>query len=144
MERDQRELDRVRRLARVLDHYLVDPVIGLVAPGVGDVAGSVLGLYAVAIALRRRMHPVIIARMLLNLTVDAVFGVVPLIGDAFDVAFRANRRNARLLVERAGTGGRATLRDWLLVVAAAVLFVGAIALTVWAGVMLVRAIARHL
>lgn len=57
---------RARALARILDDYFVDPLIGLVLPGVGDVIASVLGLYIVAIALRRRVSPVVIARMLLR------------------------------------------------------------------------------
>ena len=35
--------------------------------------------------------------MLANVALDGVVGAVPLVGDAFDVAFRANRRNMALL-----------------------------------------------
>lgn len=134
------ELARVGRLARLLDHYLVDPILGLLVPGLGDVAGSLLGLYAVALALQRRVSPVIIARMLLNLALDAVLGIVPLAGDLFDLGFRANQRNARLLADRASHGGRATARDWLLVIGAALVFVGALALAVYAVTALVRVV----
>src|SRR5262249_48094540 len=41
----------------------------------------------------------VIARMLGNVALDGVFGAVPLVGDAFDVLWRANRRNVRLLRE---------------------------------------------
>jgi hypothetical protein len=135
-----RELKRVQSLARILDRFFVDPLLGLIVPGGGDLAGSLLGLYTVVIAVRRRISPVVIARMLLNLAVDALLGVVPLIGDLFDLGFRAHERNVRLLAERAGTGGRATPRDWLLVVGAAAVFVGSIALAVFAVVALFRAI----
>lgn len=132
---------RARALARILDDYFVDPLIGLVLPGVGDVIMSVLGLYIVAIALRRRVSPVVIARMLLNLGLDAAIGAVPLVGDVFDFGFRANRRNVALLTDRVATGGRATARDWLAVVAAATGFVAIVGLVCWAIVALVRAIA---
>jgi hypothetical protein len=134
-----RELQRVQTLARILDRYLVDPVLGLIIPGAGDLAGSVLGLYAVSIALRRRMSAVIVARMLLNLSLDALLGAIPLIGDLFDIGFRAHERNARLLSER-GRSGRATPRDWLIVVGAALVFLGSIALAVYAATALIRAI----
>ena len=49
-----RELARVRTLARVMDGYLVDPLIGFVLPGIGDVIGSLIGFYVVFIALKRR------------------------------------------------------------------------------------------
>src|SRR5262245_19286556 len=65
------DLEQVRKLTRVLDHYLVDPLLGLLLPGVGDLIGSMLGLYLVGLAVQRGTSPVIIARMLLNLALDA-------------------------------------------------------------------------
>src|SRR5690606_8958186 len=82
-----REIERVRVFARVLDDYFVDPLLGLVLPGAGDVIGSTIGIYTVVIAVRRKVSPVIIARMLMNLAVDAVVGFIPLAGDLFDIGF---------------------------------------------------------
>lgn len=130
----------MQALARILDRNFVDPILGLIFPGIGDLAGSLLGLYAVSLALRRRMSPVVIARMLLNLAADALLGAIPLFGDLFDFGFRAHERNARLLAERAEHGGRATARDWLLVAGAAILFVGSLALAAYALIALLRAI----
>jgi hypothetical protein len=134
------ELDRVRLLARVLDRYFVDPLIGLLIPGGGDVLGSLLGTYTVMIAARRKVSPVIIARMLLNLAADAVLGFIPLVGDIFDFGFKANIRNVELLSERVEHGGRATARDWAFVVIAAVTYIAVMALVIWGIVALVRAI----
>jgi hypothetical protein len=136
-----REIQHARTLSKVLDHFLVDPILGLILPGAGDVAGSLMGLYTVGVALRRRMSPVIIARMLLNLAIDALMGVVPLLGDIADVAYQANQRNVKLLEQRATTG-RATARDWLMVVGAALLFFAAVAGTVYLGYRLVSALAN--
>lgn len=132
------EVERVRKLARVLDSSFVDPLIGFVLPGVGDLLGSVLGLYAVAIAIRRRMSPVIVARMLMNLALDAALGIVPLVGDVADLAFKANQRNVALLTERAQAGGKASARDWIAVVGAALAFGAAIGLSIYAIIALVR------
>ena len=132
-------LERVRTLTRVLDHYLVDPVLGLVLPGAGDLIGSVLGLYVVGVALQRRTSPVIVARMLLNLALDAGLGLVPVLGDIADVAYKANTRNLALLSERP-IGGRGTARDWLIVGGAALVFIAVIALVIYGIVALVRAI----
>ena len=134
------ELDRVRKMATVLDRYLVDPIVGLVIPGAGDIIGSLLGMYTVHIALRRRVHPVVIARMLLNLGIDALLGIVPFIGDLFDLGYKANSRNVELLEQRAEHGGKASARDWAFVVGAALLFAGAVALSVFAIVSLFRAV----
>lgn len=133
------EVAVVQRVTRWMDVLALDPVLGFVLPGVGDVVGSVFGLYVVSVAVRRRLPVVVIARMLLNLGVDTLLGVVPVAGDLADVAFRAHRRNAELLLSREATG-KASWRDWAMVIGAAGLLVGALAVSVWAAVALARAI----
>lgn len=132
------ELDRVRSLARVLDGYFIDPLIGLVLPGAGDVIGSMLGIYVISIAARRKVSPVIIARMLMNLAADTSIGFIPLLGDIFDFKFKAHKRNVELLAERVEHGGRATWRDWLVVAGAAFAYVAVMVLVIWAAVALFR------
>ncbi|HEX5062240.1 MAG TPA: DUF4112 domain-containing protein [Kofleriaceae bacterium] len=134
------ELDRVRSLAKVLDQYFLDPVLGLIIPGGGDVLGAMLGTYVVMIAARRKVSPVIIARMLMNLAADTAFGIIPLFGDIFDFKFKANLRNVALLEERSRHGGRATVRDWLILISAICAFIGVLALVIWGVVALVRRI----
>lgn len=73
-----------------------DTVIGLV-PGFGDAATTIVGLAPVLTAWRLGASRGLLARMVGNLAVDAVIGSIPVIGDVFDIFFRANRRNARLL-----------------------------------------------
>jgi len=133
------DIARARTLARVLDHYAVDPLLGLLLPGAGDLIGSLLGLYVVAVAVRRRMSPVIIARMLLNLALDAAVGAVPLLGDIADFVFRANQRNLALLLDRRATG-RASGRDWLAVAGAVAVFAAVIGAMIYGVVALVRAL----
>ena len=74
----------------------LDAVIGLV-PGIGDAITTMLSLYIVkeARALGAPRH--VILRMLGNVALDGVVGAVPLAGDLFDVMWRANRRNMKLL-----------------------------------------------
>ena len=85
----------------------IDALIGLV-PGIGDVitTGTSLWLLYEARKLGAPWH--VIGRMLGNVAVDGVVGAVPLVGDAFDVLWRGNRRNMRLLrgwLERETRGG---------------------------------------
>ena len=134
------EIDRVRTVARVLDRFYLDPLIGLIIPGGGDVIGSVLGIYTVMIAARRKVSPVIIARMLMNLAADAILGFIPLVGDLFDIGFKANQRNLDLLTERVEHGGRATGKDWLIVVGAALAYLVVMAFVIWGIVALFRAV----
>lgn len=132
------ELDRVRTLARVLDRYYVDPLLGLLLPGGGDVIGSMLGIYTVMVAVRRKVSPVIIARMLMNLLLDTVLGIIPLVGDLFDFGFKAHLKNVDLLSERAEHGGRASARDWAFVIGVAFAYMFAMALIIWGVIALFR------
>jgi Domain of unknown function (DUF4112) len=105
LSREQR-LARLEAMAKLLDvafilpgtniRYGIDGIIGLI-PVVGDIIATALSLWLVreARALGAPWH--ITARMLGNVAIQGVVGSVPVAGDAFDVLFRANMRNARLL-----------------------------------------------
>ncbi|HYI09236.1 MAG TPA: DUF4112 domain-containing protein [Thermoanaerobaculia bacterium] len=73
-----------------------DAVLGLI-PGIGDVIGAVLSTWIIAGALRHRVPARVIARMVLNVSIDLVFGAVPVAGDVFDFMFEENMKNMRLL-----------------------------------------------
>jgi hypothetical protein len=74
----------------------LDSLVGL-GPGVGDLAGGLMSGYIVLASARMGVPPSVVARMILNLGVDTLVGSVPLLGDLFDVGYRANIRNAALL-----------------------------------------------
>src|SRR5438270_1820333 len=101
---EDRALAAAATLARWLDGRLVDPLLGLLLPGVGDLLGSALGVYPVLLAWRRRAPKVLLARMLLNLAADAAGGAIPVLGDIWDFLFRAHARNLDLLRTRAAAG----------------------------------------
>jgi hypothetical protein len=81
-----------------------DSLIGLI-PGIGDVATGVLALYQIYVAGRHNLGGWTIARMLGNVLLDVLIGLVPLVGDLADVAFKANRRNLALLIKAAQKQG---------------------------------------
>lgn len=74
----------------------LDALLGLI-PGIGDLAGGAISAYLMAQAHRAGAPRRILWRMAGNVIVDTLLGSVPLLGDLFDVGFRANRRNLRLL-----------------------------------------------
>ena len=76
----------------------LDALIGFF-PVVGDTITTALSLFIVHEAYQLGAPAHVIARMLGNVVLDGVLGAVPLVGDAFDVLWRANRRNVRLLME---------------------------------------------
>jgi hypothetical protein len=122
----EHDIRAAETLAKWLDDRFLDPLLGFALPGVGDVIGSVLGLYVVVVAWRRKLPLVTVARMLVNLGVDALVGAVPIAGDLFDVAWKANKRNVRLLRER-HEARRDTAGDWLRVAGATLLLLAAVA-----------------
>lgn len=75
-----------------------DSLVGLI-PGLGDVMGGALSAYIIVEAARLGVPRHVLVRMVANLGVDMAVGSVPVLGDLFDVAFKANRRNMNL-VER--------------------------------------------
>ncbi len=89
----------------------IDGIIGLV-PFAGDVLAGLLSSLIVIAAWFRGAPPVLLARMLVNLALDVTIGMIPLFGDAFDIAWKANRRNYALLERHVTEPGRHRWRDW--------------------------------
>jgi hypothetical protein len=137
---DLRQLDR---LAWILDSSIpvpgtkfrvgLDGLIGLI-PGIGDAIGALLSSYIIAQAAGSGAPASVLARMGLNVLTETVLGAVPLMGDLFDFAFKANARNVRLLHEHVTTPSSAR-RGSRVVVALA----GLVALAVIVAVLLVIA-----
>jgi len=100
----QRDLENVDRLAKLLDtefefagiRFGLDAIIGLI-PVLGDSISALIGLYPLYVAQQHKLGLLVRARMLLNLVIDWLIGLIPFLGDLFDVGFKANIRNAKIL-----------------------------------------------
>lgn len=137
--RDPVRVARAIRLARLLDDRFLDPILGVLLPELGDTVGMVLGLYPVFVAYREGLPRTLLARMVLNLALDLFVGAIPALGDIFDFAFRANRRNAEMLEAYVHPGtlapnasAQALGGGWLLLAALGILG-GALVFSVWVG-----------
>jgi len=144
--RDQRGLDLLRRWARIFDsafrvpgtqfRFGIDPILGLV-PGVGDLASPILSMFMVWHGARLRVPKIVLARMVLNALIDAVAGVIPVVGDLFDFGWKATAWNLALLERHAMPGQRATTGDYAFVIVCLVVLGAAailpILLLVWLG-----------
>jgi hypothetical protein len=140
---DPARMARLRRVGWLLDnaipipgtrfHLGIDQIIGLV-PGIGDLIGGVLSLYIIVEAWRLGVPRGLLARMGWNVAVDTLVGEIPILGDLFDIAFKANIRNLALLdgfVQQPVEVRRTSRRFVGLLVAGLVLLTaGAIALAV--------------
>jgi hypothetical protein len=141
----------VEALARWLDYafalpggfrYGVAGIVGLI-PGIGDLFDALVSLYIVVRAIQLGIPSVAIARMLVNVGIEAVAGSIPFLGNFFDIAFKANRRNYRLLKSHISHTERQTALDWLFLIVTVVIVAATIALPVIALIELARRIGLH-
>ncbi len=114
----------------------LDGLVGLV-PGVGDMAGTLIGGFIIMRAIQQGVPKAAVARMVANTGLDAVLGVVPFVGDLFDFAFKSNSKNLRIY-HSALAGQRREANDWGFVVLVGVALLAILALPVLALVWLVQ------
>lgn len=143
-ERGRRSLDHLRTITQLFDQAFVipgtkwrfglDALFGLV-PGFGDIAGALVAVYAMRVARQLNAPPVIQLHMLSNIALDALIGMVPVAGDLFDFAFKAQTRNLALLDAHFSTpqnAARRSRRGLFLIGAATILvFATLTALGLW-------------
>ncbi len=97
-EPDAQRLRQVRTLTRLMDESIpipftkkrigLDGLLGLI-PGIGDAAGTLVSAFLIAQSARLGAPPATLVRMALNVGLEAVVGLVPILGDLFDFAFKA-------------------------------------------------------
>jgi hypothetical protein len=124
----------VEAIARWLDYafelsggfrFGIAGIVGLI-PGIGDVVDALISVYIVIRAIQLGIPRVAIARMLVNIGIEALAGSVPFIGNLFDIAFKANRRNYRLMKSHLLQTQGQRRQDWLfLIVTVAIVILGA-------------------
>lgn len=103
---DEARFKRVRLLSRLLGEQFripgttyrvgLDGLLGFI-PGIGDAAGALLSTYILYEAIRLGTPKALLFRMIANIGIDTVGGAIPVVGDIFDMAWKANKKNAALL-----------------------------------------------
>lgn len=109
-------LDGLFRVPGTGWRFGLDAIIGLV-PNVGDTITSFASFYILLAGVRYGVPKITLLRMAFNIAVDYVVGSVPVIGDAFDFVWKANRMNMDLIRERAAGYGKGKTSDYLFVFA---------------------------
>jgi hypothetical protein len=111
-------MDSVFEIPGLGIRFGLDAIVGLI-PGVGDTLTSLASLYILNAARRYGVPRVTMARMALNIAIDYICGAVPILGDAFDVYWKANIKNVELLRRHVRVSKteerRARVGDWLFV-----------------------------
>jgi hypothetical protein len=110
----QRLLDGAFRVPGTRIRFGWDPIIGLI-PWAGDLIGALMSCALVLNAHQMRVPRVVQLRMLLNVGIDVVIGIVPFFGDVADFFWQSNTKNLALLERHAGVARPATTGDWIFV-----------------------------
>lgn len=102
----QKKVTRLHRISHVLDKAIpipgtkwrigLDPILGLI-PGGGDTIAGILSSYIIIESARMGLNQKVIGQMVANVLLDSLAGSVPVLGDVFDVTWKANVRNIELL-----------------------------------------------
>jgi hypothetical protein len=96
LDRLSRLMDAQFRFPGTQFRFGLDALIGLI-PGAGDLSTFAVSGYMVVIMAKNGASGYVLARMVVNILIDALFGSIPILGDLFDMAFKANIRNMRLM-----------------------------------------------
>lgn len=114
--------------------YGIDSIIGLI-PGVGDWLGGIAAMYFPVQAVYRDVSLPVIIRMFINILVDILIGSIPILGDIFDLAWKANIKNAKLLNqyqhEPKATQTKSRWLNWSVLIVLALLTVSLLILIGW-------------
>ena len=137
-------LKRLRQISHVLDkaipvpgtkvRIVLDSILGLL-PGGGDVLTGLMSVYIVFEGARMGVPAATLGRMGTNIVLDVLTGTVPVLGDLFDVAWKANSQNVKLLEQHIAAPGPSRAADklfaFVVIVLLIALVVGVAALSVW-------------
>ena len=121
----QQRIAALRKMARLLDsqyrdpgtsyRFGLDPIIGLV-PAIGDLISPLFTIALLWQSHDLKLPRIVQLRMLFNVAIDTLVGMVPLAGDLFDFAWKANDMNMVLLERYAYEERRAGAGDWVFVI----------------------------
>ena len=148
-------LKRLQQMSHVLDKAIaipgsnirvgLDPILGLL-PGGGDVVTGLLSVYIVFEAAKMGLPAPTLGRMGFNILLDVLSGMVPVLGDLFDVGWKANSQNVALIEKHVATPAPSRAADKafaiLMIAALVALVVGVAALSVWVFAQLWTAVFR--
>lgn len=141
------ELDRLRLVAHFWDELFRLPVIGRrvgldalvgLVPGIGDAASAVVASWGVVVAYRLGAPASLLLRMIGNIGVDTLIGAIPLLGDLFDIGWRAQRRNVGLLERWLATPHAVQRSSRMVLLAVGATAVGVVVGACWLAVVAVR------
>ena len=107
-------LDDFIRIPGTPIRFGLDGIVGFI-PGIGDILGGLASSIIIIAAWVRGVPKVTLTRMVLNVAIETAVGAVPVLGNLFDIGWKANRRNYALLTGSLGQPAQVARRSWLFI-----------------------------
>jgi hypothetical protein len=136
-------MDEVVRVPGTQFRFGLDPLIGLI-PGIGDSSSALVSAFALVQAVRVGVPRVLLMRMALNILVNEIVGVVPVVGDAFSFWFKSNARNYEIIKTHRLGSSAPRKSDWLFVIGVLLVLVAVVVVGIALSFLLLGAIVRLL
>ena len=105
-------LDDFIRIPGTPIRFGLDGIVGFI-PGIGDILGGLASSIIIIAAWARGVPMVTLTRMVMNVAIETAVGAVPVLGNLFDIGWRANRRNYKLLTESLVRPEEVARKNWL-------------------------------
>jgi hypothetical protein len=118
-------LDDMWRIPGTKIRFGLDALIGWV-PGIGDAMAGIASCLIVFASWRRGVPRITLTRMVANILLESTIGAIPVVGDIFHIAWKANRRNYRLLLREREQPGSSIKRDRVFLAVIVLMFVAAV------------------
>jgi hypothetical protein len=122
-------MDRLIRIPGVQKRLGLNPILDLI-PGIGDIAAALVSVSVLVYGIRSGVPKILLGRMALNVLINEVVGIIPVVGSVFAFWFTANTRNYELLREHLDVPNRSTKTDKIFVSAV----LGLVVLVILAGI----------
>jgi hypothetical protein len=137
-------MDEFIRVPGTKFKFGLDPLIGLL-PGLGDTGSAFVSAFALIQAARVGVPKVLLARMSLNILINELVGIVPVVGDAFSFWFKSNARNYQIIKDHTAAPRSVSRRsDWIFVIAILLLLVVIVGCGLLVTLLFLRGIAKLL
>lgn len=107
-------MDRLIKIPGLKKRLGLNPIVDLV-PGFGDIAAAVISVSVLVYGIRRGVPKILLGRMALNVLINEIVGLIPVVGSVFAFWFTANTRNYELIRAHIDTPHRSTKSDKIFV-----------------------------
>ena len=134
-------MDRLIQIPGIKRRLGLNPILDLI-PGFGDIAAALISISVLVYGIRRGIPKILLGRMALNVLINEIVGIIPIVGSIFAFWFTANTRNYDLVREHLDTPRRSTSGDKIFVGAVLALVVVVIVAGIIGTFLILQAIAK--